>query len=137
MQNERIKGSWEEIPKLKAEMVGTFRISDLGLLTYYLSIKYSQKSGKITLRQSAYVDKLLERAGIAGCKVVHTPMETRLKLNKESSSPPADSTLFCSVVGNLHYLMHTRPEITFSVGYVRFMEKPTAEHFSAVKHLLR
>ena len=34
-------------------------------------------------------------------------------------------------------LSHTRPDISFAVGYVsRFLESPTTEHMSAVKHLL-
>jgi hypothetical protein len=42
------------------------------------------------------------------------------------------------VVGSLRYLLHTRPNLSFSVGYVsRFMEQPTKEHMAAVKHLLR
>jgi hypothetical protein len=42
------------------------------------------------------------------------------------------------VVGCLRYLVHTRPDITFAMGYVsRYMEAPTTEHLAAVKHLLR
>jgi hypothetical protein len=41
-------------------------------------------------------------------------------------------------VGSLRYLVHTRPDIAFAVGFVsRFMESPTTEHMAAVKHLLR
>ena len=46
--------------------------------------------------------------------------------------------MYRSLVGSLRYLVHTRPDISFAVGYVsRFMEKPRLEHFAAVKHLLR
>ena len=35
-------------------------------------------------------------------------------------------------------MVHTRPDISFAVGYVsKFMEKPGLEHLAAVKHLLR
>ena len=65
-------------------------------------------------------------------------MEPRLKLSKVSSNPPVDATLYRSIVGSLRYLVHTRPDIAFAVGMVsRFMEAPTMEHWSAVKHLLR
>ena len=37
----------------------------------------------------------------------------------------------------MRYLVHTRLDISFVVGYVsRFMEKPRQEHLAAVKHLL-
>jgi hypothetical protein len=65
-------------------------------------------------------------------------MEPRLKLSKDGSGEPVDATEYRSIVGSLRYLVHTRPDITFVVGYVsRFMEAPTSEHLAAVKHLLR
>jgi hypothetical protein len=34
--------------------------------------------------------------------------------------------------------VNTRPNLEFSVGYVsRFMEKPTEEHYAAVKRIVR
>jgi hypothetical protein len=41
-------------------------------------------------------------------------------------------------VGSLRYLVHTRPDLAFAVGYVsRFMQRPTTEHQQAVKRILR
>ncbi|XP_062202016.1 secreted RxLR effector protein 161-like [Phragmites australis] len=65
-------------------------------------------------------------------------MEVRLKLSKSSSSPPVDTTLYQSLVRSLRYLIHTRPDLAYSVGYVnRFMERLCEEHLIAVKHILR
>ncbi|XP_066316104.1 secreted RxLR effector protein 161-like [Miscanthus floridulus] len=65
-------------------------------------------------------------------------MEPRLKLLKESTAPHVDATAYRSIVGGLKYLLHTRPDLSYSVGYVsRFMEAPTEEHQAAVKHILR
>jgi hypothetical protein len=65
-------------------------------------------------------------------------MEPRLKLSKVSTNPPVDITMYRSIVGSLRYLVHTRPDISFAVGFVsRFMEAPTTEHMSAVKQILR
>jgi hypothetical protein len=127
-----------EVVKFKDEMVRLFNMSDLGPLHYYLGIEVSQSARGITLCQSTYARKIIEKAGLTGCNSCNTPMEPRLKLSKASSNPPVDKTLYRSIVGSLRYLVHTRPNIAFAVGYVsRFMEKPTTEHWSAVKHLLR
>ena len=104
-------------------------MSDLGALSYYLSIKVRQGKEALTLGQSAYASKLLERSGMAECKPVVTPMEERLKLMKAGTVAKVDATLYQSIVGGLRYLVHTRPDITFAVGYVsRFMEDPREDH---------
>jgi hypothetical protein len=92
----------------------------------------------ITLKQTAFASKLLNKAGMDDCNSVHVPMEPRLKLSKDSQNPPVDATLYRSIVGSLRYLVHTRPDVSFAVGLVsRFMEEPTTEHMSAVKQILR
>jgi hypothetical protein len=126
------------ISEFKQEMCSRFKMSDLGLLALYLGIEVSQAPGLITLKQTAFASKLLEKAGMGDCNSVQYPMEPRLKLSKYSSNPPVDATMYRSIVGSLRYLVHTRPDISFSVGMAsRFMEAPTTEHLSMVKHLLR
>ena len=40
-----------------------------------------------------------------------------------------DATLYRSIIGGLRYLVHTRPDIAFTVDYVsRFMEDPREDH---------
>ena len=74
---------------------------------------------------------------MAECKPYVTPMEERLKLTKASTAAKVDATLYRSIVDGLRYLVHTRPDITFVVGYVsRFMEDPRDDHWAAVKWLL-
>ena len=90
------------------------------------------------LGQSMYASKLLERSGMVECKPCMTPMEERLKLTKASTAAKVDASLYRSIVSGLRYLVHTRPEITFVVGYVsRFIEDPREDHWAAVKRLLR
>jgi len=65
-------------------------------------------------------------------------MKPRLKLSKASTATPVDATEYQSLVGCLRYLVHTRSDIAFAIGYVsRFMENPTTEHLNAVKRILR
>ena len=75
---------------------------------------------------------------MAECKPCTTPMEERLKLSKHSMAAKVDATRCQNIVGGLRYVTHTRPDITFVVGYVsRFMEDPREDHWTAVKRLLR
>ena len=117
------------INKFKAEMKKMFSMSDLGLLSYYLGLEVQQTEVGIRIGQAAYAAKLVERSGLSDCNVCAVPMESRLKLSKESESPLVDAMEYRSLVGGLRYLMNTRPDITYAVNYVsRFLEKPKDDH---------
>ncbi|CAM0876884.1 unnamed protein product [Alopecurus aequalis] len=127
-----------DIDKFKLEMKSLFQMSDLGLLSYYLGIEVRQGPSGIDISHGAYALKLLEKAGMAGSNPCHVPMEPRFKLSKNSTAPATDATMYKSIVGSLRYLVHTRPDLTFAVGFVsRFMQAPTQEHLAAVKQILR
>jgi hypothetical protein len=65
-------------------------------------------------------------------------MEERLKLSRDSTAEEVIATQYRCLVGSLHYLAHTRPDLAFSVSYVsRFMQQPTTEHQQAVKRIIR
>jgi hypothetical protein len=127
-----------ELKQFKEEMQSTFQMVDLGLLQYYLRLEVSQGEGGITVSQRAYAVKILATAGMECCNPSHVPMENRLKLSKSSTTPLVDATEYRRIVGALRYLVNTRPDLSYDVGYVsRFMKKPTIEHLLAVKRVLR
>nr|CAE04657.2 OSJNBa0061G20.13 [Oryza sativa Japonica Group] len=131
-------GSNKEIDAFKLQMNQRFNMSDLDFLSYYLGMEVVQKREGIFLSQSAYAGKILERTGMEGGNPTQVPMEARLKLSKEGTGECVDPTEYRSIVGSLRYLVNTRPDLAYSVGYAsRFMEKPTSEHWAAVKHILR
>ena len=101
------------IDAFKQEMMKSFSMSDLGLLSYYLGIQVTQERGMIMLCQSSYTLKILEQAGMKGCNPCHVPMENRLKLSKNYKTPPVDKTKYRSVIGSLRYLVNTRPDIAY------------------------
>uniref|UniRef100_A0A8I6Y7V3 Integrase catalytic domain-containing protein n=1 Tax=Hordeum vulgare subsp. vulgare TaxID=112509 RepID=A0A8I6Y7V3_HORVV len=128
----------QEVLGFKKEMQQLFSMSDLGLLRYYLGLEVKQEPGCTTITQTAYARKLLDKTGLTGCYPIRTPMETRCSLRRESKEAAVDVTLYRSVIGSLRYLTHTRPDISFAVGFLsRFMEAPAADHYAAVKQLLR
>ena len=49
-----------------------------------------------------------------------------------------DATLYRSLIGSLRYLLHTRPDMTYSVSILsRYMVNPTSDHWIAAKRVLR
>jgi hypothetical protein len=125
------------VEEFKEEMKRASLMIDLGLLSFYLSIEVRHDAGGITLRQAYYAKKILDMAGMADCKAAATPMEERLRLSRDSAAEEVDAALYCHVVGSLWYLIHTRPDLTYVIGYVsRFLERPTEEHLQTVKKIL-
>jgi hypothetical protein len=127
-----------EVEVFKAQMKKTFDMSNLGLLSFYLDVKVHQDSTGITLWQTHYAKRILDLGGMAGYNPAHTPMEERLRLSRHSTAAEVDPTHYRCLIGSLCYLVHTRPDLAFAVGFVsRFMERPTVEHEGAVKRILR
>jgi hypothetical protein len=113
-------------------------MSDLGLLSYYLGIEVEQKKEYLTIKQTAYAKKVLEQFGMGDCNATKYPMEPGLKLHEDKQGERVDATNYRKMIGCLRYLLHTRPDVAYSVGVAsRFMEKPTVLHVKAVKQILR
>ncbi|KAG8472717.1 hypothetical protein CXB51_034739 [Gossypium anomalum] len=57
---------------------------------------------------------------------------------KDLGTPVADAHLYRSLVGALHYVVISRPDIAYAVNkFCQFMHQPMDTHFKAVKKILR
>eukprot|EP00253_Pinus_taeda_P033599 PITA_33599 len=122
---------------IKEDLCSTFDMTDLGLLHYCLGVEVWQTENNIFLSQCKYARNLVDRFRMQDCKPATTPMEPRLKVSTQSSSPLVDETLFKQLVRSLIYLTATRPDINFAVNYIsRFMSTPKADHWIEAKHVL-
>ncbi|XP_022956268.1 uncharacterized protein LOC111458020 [Cucurbita moschata] len=132
------RDNMEVLERFKREMSKTFKMSDLGVLSYYLGIEVQQSTIGITICQGAYAKKLLNTTRLVDNNPTRTPMEAWLQLRKVSTMLTVDATNYCSIVESLHYRVNTRPDLAYSVGYVsRFMEAPREEHLVTIKCILR
>jgi hypothetical protein len=132
-----IGGDPSEIATFKRQMTSQFEMSDIDLLSFYLGIKVEQKKDCITVKQTSYAKKVLSQFGMVYCNPTKIPMNPGVKTHNKKQGVKTDSE-YRSVIGCLRYLLHTRPDMVFSVGMAsRFMEKPTVLHSRAVKQILR
>ncbi|GJV57642.1 uncharacterized mitochondrial protein-like protein [Tanacetum coccineum] len=91
----------------------------------------------VEIKQERYA-KNLKEAGMEDCNATLYPMEKDLKLSKVEDEPEVEATQYRKVVGCLRYLLHTRPDLTYSVGVVsRYMQSPRESHARAIKQILR
>ena len=126
-----------KVKEFKKNMMKIFEMTDLGLLCSYLGIEVHQGKSQITLSQRPYAAQILESFQMVECNPTNTPMEAQLKL-KKGGGRSLDATLFRSLIGSLRYLLHTRPDMTYSVIILsRYMVNPTSDHWIAAKRVLR
>lgn len=134
--------SKQQINEVKLALAENFNVKDLGELSYFLGVKIVQdcKAGTIWIGQPIYTEGILKKYGMENCKPVATPADPGLKLTKGTEdSEYVKEKHYQSMVGSLLYLsMRTRPDIAFAVSHAaRFCSKPTSQHLTAVKRILR
>ncbi|GJV97680.1 ribonuclease H-like domain, reverse transcriptase, RNA-dependent DNA polymerase [Tanacetum coccineum] len=127
----------KEIDKFKAQMEEKFEISDLGLLAYYLGIEVIQIGGDISIKKTAYANKILKEAEMIDCNETLIPMDPGMRLTKITEGTMVNSTEYRSLIRCLRYLLHTRPDLSYSVRLLsRFMQEPREQHMKAIKQVL-
>ena len=107
---------------------------DLGLLCSYVGIEVHRGKSQIDLSQKPYAAHILENFKMVDCNPTNTLMEALLKLKKERGGRSVDSLLYRSLVGSLSYLLHLRPNMTYSMSILsRYTMNPTSDHLIATK----
>jgi len=106
------------IGDLKHIMMKEFEMIDLDLMFYFLGIEVIQGDDEIFIHQRKFATEFLKKFKMEDSNSVMTPIETGIKLTKESDGRTVDATYFKQIVGSLRYLTCTRPDICYPVGLV-------------------
>ena len=109
----------------------------MGQLKDLLGMEVARSKEGIIVSQRKYVLDLLKETNMSGCCPVETQTDPNIKFgNKEGNS--VEQRRYQRLVGELIYLSHTRPDISFVVSLVsQFMHSPKKEHQEAVYKILR
>jgi hypothetical protein len=98
----------------------------------------AERAAEMTAIQHQYAADLLQRAGMAECHPMATPVDTQAKLSATDGAPVADATQYRSLAGALQYLTLTRPDLAYAVQQVcLFMHDPHEPHLALLKRVLR
>jgi hypothetical protein len=120
-------------------MKGTFEMSAMGEMNFFLGLQVEQQKDGFFIHQSKYVQDILKRFGMANT----TPMDTPIPVNHQLGTvqvndPEVDPTLYRAMIGSLMYLTASRPDIMFAVCVcARYQSCPKESHMKAVKRILR
>nr|GEZ07918.1 ribonuclease H-like domain, reverse transcriptase, RNA-dependent DNA polymerase [Tanacetum cinerariifolium] len=87
----------KELEVFKSQMEDKFKMSDLGLLAYYLGIEVTQTGGEITIKQIGYINKILKETSMMDSNDTKIPMDLGTKLVKAKDGNSVDATHYRSI----------------------------------------
>nr|GFA40581.1 ribonuclease H-like domain, reverse transcriptase, RNA-dependent DNA polymerase [Tanacetum cinerariifolium] len=65
-------------------------------------------------------------------------MDPGTRLTKTIEGTMVNPTEYRSLIGCLRYLLHTRPDLSYSIGFLgRYMQEPQEQHMKAIRQVLR
>lgn len=69
-------------------------MKELGELKHFLGLEVERTDRGIFLGQQKYARDILQKFGLAGCKLISTPMEPNLKLCINNGKDLEDTTMY-------------------------------------------
>ncbi|KAL3691662.1 hypothetical protein R1sor_005313 [Riccia sorocarpa] len=128
----------DNVTQLIRHLKNQFELTDLGIVTNYLRVRFMHLSSGIFMCQQDFLNSLLQEAGLQDCKSATTPMEEGLQLTADTGEESVDGYRYRRLVGKLLYIVNSRPDIAYAVGIVsHYMSNPQRPHQEAVKRILR
>lgn len=82
------------LEEFKKEMMGTFSMTDLGKMSYFLGLEVRQGSSGIFISQRKYIEDLLKFMSMDHCKPVMTPMAVNETFQGGDDEEFIDPSLF-------------------------------------------
>lgn len=124
------------IQLLKSE----FDVKDMGDLHWLLGIRIEYTDAGITLSQTAFIEKILDRFSMVNSNPSLTPIDHNQKFHKSTEGDKrANAKHYQQLIGSLMYLVTaTRFDLAFTVTFLsQFNSDPNLIHATAAKKVLR
>ena len=112
----------------------------MGELNWLVGIQITFTDNGITLSQTTFIDKILNRFSMQDCKPVWTPIDPNHRLKAiEVDEQSTDTTAYQQIIGSLMYLVTgTRPDLAYTITHIsQFNSSPSIMHLTAAKRVLR
>jgi hypothetical protein len=119
-------------------MAKKFEMSMMGELKFFLVFQVKQLKDGTFISQTKYMQDILKKFGMNDAKPIKSPMDPNIHLNLDIGGKLIDQKVYRSMVGSIHYLCASRPNIMISVCMcARFQADPKECHLRAIKRILR
>lgn len=126
------------LQSLIQQLNSEFELKDLGNLHYFLGLHITRTSKGLFLNQSKCDHDLILKHNMLSAKPAKTSYAPNLRLVPVEGSLLANPHVYRNMVGSLHYLTFTRPDLSFTVHQVcQFMSTPNETNLIIAKQILR
>ncbi|KAL7614129.1 hypothetical protein Lser_V15G07686 [Lactuca serriola] len=90
------------------------------------------------VHQTKFINELLASYDMLDFTPKSTSVPLNLKLLPVMSDPLPDATVYRQLVGKLNFLLHTRPDLAFTIRYLSQLNKILCqEHYQVALHFLQ
>ncbi|CAI7814126.1 unnamed protein product [Closterium sp. NIES-53] len=134
----------KEIQNVQQQLMKNFNCKTLGEVKYYLGVHVERDLDHrwLKLHQEKFIKELGEKYGIENERKVATPLPAEFKLVKAAEDEGVEAEeqqQFQSLVSSILYAaVHTRPDISFSVGQLaRVVQNPSEEQVDAAERMVK
>jgi len=90
-----------------------FKIKDLG--RYFLGLEIYKIPQGLAIVQRKFIHELLEEFSCIDLSPVAAPLDLNHKLSADVGNAFADPTRYGALIGQLNFLVNTRPDLAFAV----------------------
>uniref|UniRef100_A0A2N9IRW0 BED-type domain-containing protein n=1 Tax=Fagus sylvatica TaxID=28930 RepID=A0A2N9IRW0_FAGSY len=125
------------LQQLIANLSTVFELKDMGTLSYFLGLQIQRSTKGLTVTQTKYATDLLTKHNMVHCSPCKTPCVPNVCLSSTCGQPLTDIHAYRSLVGALHYLTFTRPDISFAVHQAPSLYLPSLMQTGLVIQMIR
>ena len=127
-----------QVDNTKKFLSSDFDMKDLGEAEVILGIRIKRENNSISISQSHYIEKILNKFNFKDCSPVSTPIDPSLKL-LPNEGVAVSQLEYSRAIGSLMYaIISTRPNIAYAVGKLsRYTSNPSSHHWQALNRVFK
>ena len=126
--------------QVKMDLDSMFELTNMGKPSKIVSIKITQEEGSITIKQTRYIESILQQEGMEHTNSVKTSLNPKQTIEPNPEGNEGNkSNAYARLIGSLQYFTRaTCPDIAFVVNRLSaFAANPSMSHQTAAKCILR
>jgi virulence-associated protein VapD len=132
--------SKDKVEKAKQQLMGAYRLRDLGSLQTFIGIQILRLPGKVFVHQTDYCKNMLEKFGFTKGRGAVVPYDDGIVLRpRQDQCPTADLKRFQEMNGSMGWLVNqTRPDAAYAYSKLaQFNANPPVGAIEGMNHLYR